>query len=144
MEKNLNTGNILANINYLLNKLNYKLFFDESESIENLEIRLKQLPDNIRVKQKELFPIIFVNVPDYLRANNKKEKCTHKKKRKKTILFDPVKEEDKEKNSDSEDGSGEESEESDVSSEVSGGFDIDEIDSDYDSGGDNYDGNFSD
>lgn len=139
--KNLNTGNILANINYLLNKLNYKLFFDETESIENLENRLQKAPDNIRVKQKELFPLVFVEVPEYLKVNNKSEKCVNKKKRKKTILFDPVKEE-KEKDSDSEDG--EESEESDASSEVSGGFDIDEIDSDYDSGGDNYDGNFSD
>lgn len=145
-KKNLNTGNIVANINYLLNKLKYKLFFEENESIENVEMRLKQVPDNIRVKQKEIFPIVFVSVPEHLRVNNKREKCVYRKKRKKAILFDPVKEdkEDKEKKSDSEDGSEEESEESDASSEVSGGFDIDEIDSDYDSGGDNYDGNFSD
>lgn len=141
-EKNLKTGNIVANINYLLNILKYKLFFEESESIENLENRIKKAPDNVRVKQKELFPIVFVEVPEYLKVNNKCEKSVNKKKRKKTILIDPVKEEEKEKNSDSEDG--EESEESDASSEVSGGFDIDEIDSDYDSGGDNYDGNFSD
>ena len=145
-EKNLKTGNIVANINYLLNILKYKLFFDDTESIENLENRLKKAPDNIRVKRKQLFPIVFVNVPDYLKVNNKEDKRVNKKKKKKTILFDPVKEnnKDKEKNSDSESNKEEDSEESDVSSEVSGGFDIDEIDSDYDSGKDNCDGNFSD
>ena len=49
-EKNLKTGSIVANINYLLKILNYKLFFDDTESIENLENRLKKSPDNVRKK----------------------------------------------------------------------------------------------
>lgn len=75
-EKGIKTGNISANINFLLKKLKYKLFFDDTESIENLKKRLCNLPDNI-IPNTTFKPIKLLEVPDELKVetvSNKKSK----------------------------------------------------------------------
>tara|TARA_X000001036_G_scaffold105005_2_gene98149 strand:- start:7831 stop:8637 length:807 start_codon:yes stop_codon:yes gene_type:complete len=70
-------SNYLANINYILNKLNFPLFFEETESLESLKKRINQK----YIKKKKIesfFPIKLIDYPEYLKPfeikKGKKEK----------------------------------------------------------------------
>lgn len=75
-----------ANINYLLKKLNFPLYFEETETLESLKIRIKGkcYPKKI---YKSPFPINLVEYPPCLSVIVKKEK----KKTKTTVQKDPKK-----------------------------------------------------
>ena len=132
--------NYIANINYYLKKLNFELYFEEKETLENLKsrIRKKYTP---RIIKPDLYPIKLVQYPKYLEVN-KKEKLNKKKKRKtviskiKKIYISTEEREEKEEEILSNDESDNESDnESDIDSEEKDDtFDIDNYDS-----GDNYD-----
>ena len=73
-EKGIKTGNISANINFLLNQMKYKLFFDDIESIDDLKKRLCNLPDNI-IPIFTFKPINLLGIPEELKpVSNKKFK----------------------------------------------------------------------
>ena len=65
--------NYIANINYLLNKLNFPLYFEETETLESLKIRIKEkcYPKKI---YKSSFPINLVEYHECLSVMVKKEK----------------------------------------------------------------------
>jgi len=64
-EAKCNEKNYLARINYYLKILNYKLFFTETETLDNLEKRLKGPPDNIIIYKKNE-KIKLIDIPDNL------------------------------------------------------------------------------
>ena len=65
--KNLPVGNICANINFILKRLNYKLFLEENESINDLKIRISNPPDNIIVKTKSPKVYHIIDLPDFIK-----------------------------------------------------------------------------
>ena len=71
--------NYIANINYLLKKLNFPLYFEEKETLESLKIRIKGkcYPKKI---YKSHFPINLVEYPPCLSVIVKKEKKKTKTK----------------------------------------------------------------
>jgi hypothetical protein len=152
-------ANYAANINYLLKILNYKLFFEDREGIKGLKLRLKGPPDNIKAREKNIYPVVLVDIPEYLKPNVvhsiKKQKVRKSNKKPSCKLgsdiFEKLDEEGKEiyplnKNEDSDEekeGEEEEEEEEDEENDEDGGFDIDDNVSDNeDSYGDG--GDFSD
>jgi hypothetical protein len=148
----------VANINYLLNILKYKLFFEDREGIEGLKLRLKGPSDNIETRKKNRYPVVLVDIPEYLKPNvvhNIKKQKVRKSNKKSlcklgTDIFEKLDEAGKEiyplnKNEDSDDEEKEEEgeEEGDEEEEEEGGFDVDDYVSDNeDSYGDG--GEFSD
>lgn len=134
--KNLPVGNICANINFILKRLNYKLFFEEKESIDSLKIRISNPPDNIIVKTNKPKVYHVIDLPDFIQGPRR-----IKKKGRRKFISDTIDEyisEDSEEENEMSDDS------SDKNSETNeDGFDIDEIDSDVE---DHYedDGNYSD
>ncbi len=134
------TGNISANINFILKQLNYKLFFDTVENIQDLKKRLQLSPDNI-ITFKPFKPVILVEVPEQLKVIS--EKCKKTKKYKKrtykmstTYLIRPTpKKHDRESERDSD---------SDSDVDENGGFDVENYDTDDNQDDFCDDGNFSD
>jgi len=82
--------NYIANINYLLKKLNFPLYFEETETLESLKIRIKGkcYPKKI---YKSPFPINLVEYPPCLSVMVKKEKTKKKTKTRSTVQKDPKK-----------------------------------------------------
>mgnify|MGYP001302182694 CR=1 FL=1 len=140
-------GNYLANINYILNKLNFPLFFEETESLESLKERIKQkcIPKR---KIESNFPIKLIDYPEYLKPveikKGKKEKkkiIAEKRVKMDSKVSDYEKEEEKETSEEKTDGynivnvnldgkilesDNESDEESDIENNA---FDVDEYDS---------------
>lgn len=73
--------NYIANINFLLKKLNFDLYFEDKETLESLKHRIKNkyVP---RVIKKTEFPIKLVDYPDYLAVLKKEPIIIEKKKKK--------------------------------------------------------------
>tara|TARA_R110002072_G_scaffold7227_8_gene39602 strand:+ start:15464 stop:16186 length:723 start_codon:yes stop_codon:yes gene_type:complete len=73
--------NYVANINFLLRKLNFDLYFEDKETLESLKHRIKNkyVP---RVIKKTEFPIKLVDYPDYLAVLKKGPIIIEKKKKK--------------------------------------------------------------
>ena len=130
----------IANINYILKRLNMKFYFEDTETIECLEKRIKNneciviQPETTRIK----FPINLTEYPSELSVPNK-IKCSKKRKKmsracaQKLDLKNFIEEEERSKHedenddkSDSSDGSGEMSDEN----EDDNTFDIDDYNSD--------------
>ena len=70
-------GNYIANINQLLSRLNFRLFFPERETLESLKARLnnKCVP---RAEKKNIFPVNIIEYPEcfkikQIRPKRKKE-----------------------------------------------------------------------
>jgi len=135
--------NYLTNINYFLNILKYKLFFEEHEGIEGLKLRLKGPPDNIKVREKNIYPIILIDMPEYLKPNYKcksKKRKMYKQPTKSSNMEDIFKKLDqmgkesdllnKNKNPDEEREDEDEDEDEEEYEEEDGGFDIDDYVSD--------------
>ena len=74
--------NYISNINFLLRKLNFDLYFEDKETLESLKHRIKNKCVPRLIKKSE-FPIKLVDYPDYL-AVLKKEPIIIEKKKKKT------------------------------------------------------------
>ncbi len=79
--------NYIANINFLLRKFNFDLYFEDKETLESLKHRIKN-KYTPRVIKKTEFPIKLVDYPDYLDVikeelviTEKKKKITEKKKK---------------------------------------------------------------
>lgn len=112
-------GNYIANINYILNKLNFPLYFEETESLESLKERVKQkiIP---RKKIEKGFPIKLIDYPEYLKPLKiKKEKQGGKKiitKKSKSVHID------------SKLPNYEKEEENEINEEKSGGYKIINVD----------------
>lgn len=103
-------ANYLANINYILNKLNFPLFFEETESLESLKERIKQkcIPKR---KIESNFPIKLIDYPEYLKPveikKGKKEKkkiVAEKRVKMDSKVSDYEKEEEKETSEEKTDG----------------------------------------
>jgi len=84
----------VANINYLLKKFNFNLYFEETETLESLKQRIKNKYVH-RILEKTNFPIKLTDYPEYLsvitekkqtvtETVNKKKKPKPAKKKKKT------------------------------------------------------------
>lgn len=71
----------IANINFILNKLGFPLYFEEKETLESLKTRVKSKV-NYKVQYKPETKTILVEVPDYLAVNSKNIKCIKKNKKK--------------------------------------------------------------
>ena len=74
-------GNYIANINHLLRRLNFQLYFAERETLESLKARLenKYVP---RVPKKSIYPLNIIEYPDCLKIKTTqphKKKSTNKK-----------------------------------------------------------------
>lgn len=121
-------ANYISNINYLLRKLNFSLYFEENETLENLKIRTKyEYTPNIT--KTSIYPIKLVEYPDEL-AVNKIKKTSRKKtkskvKKSKNVILDLEIEPEVEKNEELESDS--ESEYSDADEDET--FDVDNYDS---------------
>jgi hypothetical protein len=134
------TGNISANINFILKQMNYKLFFDTVENIQDLKKRLELPPDNI-ITFKHFKPVVLVEVPEYLKVIPEKTKEATKKHKEKTYKMSTTYLRPTSKKHDSE---SERDSDSDSDVDENGGFDIENYDTD-DNQDDFYDdGNFSD
>ena len=81
------TGNYIANINHLLGRLNFKLYFPERETLESLKTRIedKHVP---RVPKKNIFPVNIIEYPECFKI--KQTKPRRKKVVKKQVKFNPV------------------------------------------------------
>lgn len=127
--------NYIANINFLLRKLNFDLYFEDTETLENLKQRIKKKYVQ-RTLVKNQFPIKLIDYPDYLAIIKKesiplenKNKKTKIKKKKNLLLVEEEPEEDNNKEEILQSES-----ESDSEDEEDNTFDIDNYDS-----GDDYD-----
>lgn len=134
--KNLPVGNICANINFILKRLNYKLFIMENESINALKIRISNPPDNIIIKTKKPKVYHIIDLPDFIQRPRKIKKNRRRKYTSDTI-DEYMSEDSNEENEMSDDSSDKNSETNED------GFDIDEIDSDMEDDHED-DGNYSD
>tara|TARA_Y100000741_G_scaffold346058_1_gene312051 strand:- start:7152 stop:7880 length:729 start_codon:yes stop_codon:yes gene_type:complete len=76
----------IANINFILNKLGFPLYFEEKETLESLKTRVK-CKSNHKLQYKPETKIILVEVPDYLAVNRKSNKCIKKSKKKNNTEF---------------------------------------------------------
>ena len=111
-------GNYLANINYILNKLNFPLFFEETESLESLKERIKKkcIPKR---KIESIFPLKLIDYPEYLKPVEIKK---GKKEKKKIVAKKRVKMDSK--------VSDYEKEEKETSEEKTGGYNIINVNAD--------------
>ena len=71
----------IANINFILNKLGFPLYFEEKETLESLKTRVKCKAIH-KLHYKHETKTILVEVPDYLAVNRKNNKCIKKSKKK--------------------------------------------------------------
>jgi hypothetical protein len=71
----------IANINFILNKLGFPLYFEEKETLNGLKNRIKHKA-NQKLQYKPETKTILVEVPDYLAVNRKNNKCIKKNKKK--------------------------------------------------------------
>ena len=71
----------IANINFILNKLGFPLYFEEKETLESLKTRVK-CKANQKLGYKQETKTILVEVPDYLAVNRKNNKRIKKSKKK--------------------------------------------------------------
>lgn len=136
-------ANYIANINFLLNKLNFKLYFEETETLESLKCRVAE-KCVAKPKKKNNLPIRLVEYPDYLglteevkiKSKNQKKKKTDVNKKTKLLIND-----DEEEMKQSEEKQSEEVLLSDSESdEEDNTFDVDNYDSgddceDFEDGG---------
>jgi len=128
--------NYIANINFLLRKFNFDLYFEEAETLESLKLRIKNkyVP---RVIKKTEFPIKLTDYPDYLTVFKKEQVVIEKKKKfgktkkKNFLLVRDVPEEPEEKNNPKEETQASD-EESDSEDEDDNTFDIENCDSEED------------
>jgi hypothetical protein len=134
--KNLPVGNICANINFILKRLNYKLFIMENESIDSLKIRISNPPDNIIIKTKKPKVYHIIDLPDFIQRPRKIKK-NRRRKYTSDAIDEYMSEDSDEENEMSDDSSDKNSETNED------GFDIDEIDSDMEDDHED-DGNYSD
>jgi hypothetical protein len=138
-------ANYIANINYLLKKLNFKLYFEEKESLESLKQRITG-QCIAKPNKKNKLPINLVEYPEYLalkeevkiKPKNPKKKTSSV--RKKTTLM--LSEDDEETNQLEENKKQEEVllSESESEDEEDNSFDVDNYDSvdeceDFEDGG---------
>lgn len=85
-------GNYIANINFLLRRLNFELYFEETETLESLKLRIQNKYVPIKHKINK-FPINLVDYPEELKVFKKepikKKKVEIKKipKKKKNFLL---------------------------------------------------------
>lgn len=68
-QKKLYEHNYIARINYYLKIFNYKLFFTETESLDELETRITFPPDNVKSYKKNE-KIVLLDIPDNLKVSN--------------------------------------------------------------------------
>ena len=88
-------ANYIANINFLLNKLNFKLYFEETETLESLTRRVEK-KCVAKPKKKNNLPIRLVEYPDYLglteevkiKSKNPKKKKSDVNKKTKLLIND--------------------------------------------------------
>lgn len=138
--------NYIANINFLLAKLNFDLYFEETETLESLKNRIKN-KRVFRNKKNSLFPIKLIDYPDYLAVIKPSPILTEKKKKrtktvnKKHFLLtgDDLEEQEEDENKPKEEILPSDSE-SDSEDEGDNTFDVDNYDSveeyeDFDDGG---------
>ena len=76
----------IANINFILNKLGFPLYFEEKETLESLKNRVK-CKANKKLQYKPETKTILVEVPEYLAVYRKNSKII-KKSRKKIASYD--------------------------------------------------------
>ena len=81
---NVHRYGYIANINFILNKLGFPLYFEEKETLESLKTRVK-CKANQKLQYKPETKTILVEVPDYLAVNRKNNKCIKKNKKKNNI-----------------------------------------------------------
>ena len=122
--------NYIANINFLLKKLNFELYFEDKETLESLKQRINNKYVPRIIKNKE-FHVKLVEYPENLSVNKKTPVLTKKKKKEtetikkknfllpKNILVEPKEDENKCKEITPSD------EESDSEDECNDMFDID-------------------
>lgn len=131
-------ANYIANINYLLNKLNFRLFFEEKESLESLKNRINK--QGVPKKYPNIFPINLLKYPDDLKPTCPVNKKINKKvlsKNKRVIkIDDDFKECEYRKTKDEDDVEKEGLQDSDSNSDsdsdsdkANNTFDVDEYDS---------------
>tara|TARA_B110000444_G_C18791443_1_gene572647 strand:+ start:82 stop:807 length:726 start_codon:yes stop_codon:yes gene_type:complete len=81
--------NYISNINFLLRKLNFDLYFEDKETLESLKHRIKNKCVPRLIKKSE-FPIKLADYPDYLAVLKKEPnvfvKKTRKNKKKNILL----------------------------------------------------------
>ena len=78
-------ANYIANINFLLNKLNFKLYFEETETLESLKSRITE-KCIAKPQPKNNLPIKLVEYPDYLGLTEEvKSKSKNPKKKKPSV-----------------------------------------------------------
>ena len=145
--------NYIANINFLLRKLNFDLYFEDKETLESLKHRIKNkcVP---RAIKKTQFPIKLVDYPDYLAVIKNEPNVIEKKKKKsekikkKHFLLEGSELEENENENENENKPREEilpsDAESDSEDEGDNTFDIDNYDSEEDYGDFDDGGAFSD
>lgn len=124
-------ANYISNINHILCKLNFPLYFEENETLENLKIRTKY-EYTPRITKISVYPIKLVEYPSEL-AVNKIKKTSRKKpkskvKKTKNVILDLEIEPEVEKNEEPESDS--EPENSDADED--GTFDVDNYESEED------------
>ena len=73
--------NYIANINFILNKLGFPLYFEEKETLTSLKNRIKSKA-NYKLQSKPKSKTILLQVPDYLAVNKKNSKGIKKNKKK--------------------------------------------------------------
>jgi len=83
--------NYIANINFLLRKLNFDFYFEDKETLESLKHRIKNKYVPQVIKKRE-FPIKLIDCPEYLTIRSKepvedvKKNKTIKKKKKTELI----------------------------------------------------------
>lgn len=60
-----------ANINHILNKLNMPLFFENQETLINLEKRIDSNVQNVKIEHINIFPLKLVDYPENLSVPKK-------------------------------------------------------------------------
>lgn len=78
-------ANYIANINFLLNKLNFKLYFEETETLESLKCRISE-NCVAKPRKKNNLPIKLVEYPDHMTVNKKCKPVRKQVQNKKSIV----------------------------------------------------------
>lgn len=131
--------NYISNINFILKKLRFPLYFEEKETLDSLRNRIK-CKTNYKIEYKPETKTILVEIPDYLAVNRKSNKCIKKnKKQSNTELIHKVShllinkdEPDENTQNEKEEILDSESESENESDEEDNTFDVDNYDSEND------------